>query len=145
MATGWLPRNDALRVAVALAAWAAVSTASVLRACEPTCCSLARGSACCQTAVADDGFAGDCPACVAEAPEPSPAESCRCLFEGRDAATAVVDPGGQPEPRSVATAWFGGHHDLPDPVSADHDRRGVDRGALLPARPCRILYGVWRN
>ena len=147
MAARWLRRNDPVRIALAVAAWAAVSAAPI-GFCGPICCSQPLGPSCCEPrcdeAVCDEGAAAGCPACAAEMPKTAPADPCRCLLEGRDTAPAVVDSHTPPQLRAVATALCGGC-DLPMPAWASRDRLAIDQGSLLPSRPCRILYGVWRN
>jgi hypothetical protein len=71
---------------------------------------------------------------------------CRCELEPRDAATAAIVINAAAKPRS------GGHAAaLPAflvpraTAAAPADRMIVAAAADIPARPLRVLYGVWRN
>jgi len=120
--------------------------ASAVWACGKSCCSVSVSRSCCQRLLsAEQDPDSQCPLCRPQSTEQKPAPPCHCHLKARhDSATTAEGRAAldlqAPDLFAVVRV-----SDDTEGASAELMRLALAAGAIIPYRPPRIVFGVWRN
>jgi len=113
--------------------------------CDPDCCTGFEADRCCPPSSSPATRESACPLCQAVGGDQGQQVPCRCHLDARHDAVATAPARAPIGIGAIDHDFVVLFHDLITTPRASLFRRMLEASRVIPSRPPRITFGVWRN